>query len=193
MGYTAGGRGPTSVSGWPRRRRRREARRSSRRMACRRPTSIQSSRAGKGHRAHWIERVDWTHRSVPKHGADIDGEIRRGGAMSPVRGRSRWAVLAATMVVVLAACSSSSSSSAASGGQHGCRPHRPPPRYRGQQAAAARIRGRRRQRRADTGHRRRLRGRRRPWSSSGRATRRPIRTCSPRSSRRSTPPTRTSA
>ena len=34
--------------------------------------------------------------------------------MSPVRGRSRWAVLAATMVVVLAACSSSTTSPAAS-------------------------------------------------------------------------------
>ena len=33
--------------------------------------------------------------------------------MSPVRGRSRWAVLAASMVVVLAACSSSSSPSPA--------------------------------------------------------------------------------
>jgi multiple sugar transport system substrate-binding protein len=35
--------------------------------------------------------------------------------MSPVRGRSRWAALAATMVVVLAACNSSSASPAASG------------------------------------------------------------------------------
>jgi multiple sugar transport system substrate-binding protein len=34
--------------------------------------------------------------------------------MSPVRGRSRWAVLAATMVVVLAACSSTTTSPAAS-------------------------------------------------------------------------------
>src|SRR6476469_8655507 len=38
----------------------------------------------------------------------------RGGAMSPVRGRSRWAVLAATMVVVLAAYHSSTASTAAS-------------------------------------------------------------------------------
>ena len=54
--------------------------------------------------------------------------------MSPVRGRSRWAVLAATMVVVLSACSSSSSSPAASVAASAAaplpspRPPRPPPR-----------------------------------------------------------------